>query len=565
MKKRPIILSAVIAFSFFAVILRLIDIMLFNHERFSEKAKIQQVKKESIPAKRGIIYDRMGRPLAINLDTESIFIDPSEIKSPDAVASALSGVTGYKKEAILKKVNVDKRFIWIQRYRDIKYTKKIKELKIEGVGFIPDTKRYYPKGSLASHIVGFVDLDSVGLEGVEKKYNKYLSAPQESVLVLRDAKGNLLSEGMKEEIRGNDLVLTIDEGLQHILEKHIDEAVLNWKAASATAVMMNPYTGEILAMASRPTFDPNKPSGVKTEQRRNRAITDCYEPGSTFKIIVSAAALEEGLVNPDTRFDCSAGYIEVAGKKIKDVHKYGVLTFKEVVQKSSNVGTIKIGQKLGNKKIYEYISRFGFGEKTGVDLTGEVSGLVRPPEKWSAMSIGAVSIGYEISVTPLQVLRAYSAIANGGTLVKPYVVSEIYSPNGEIVYKALPETKRILSEKTATIFKEILKSVAEEGGTAKTAAVEGNKVAGKTGTARLLDQKTKRYSTNKYVSSFVGFVPAENPRIAMIVVIHEPRGAIYGGVVAGPVFKEMADDALSYLNIPRDDSREKGLLLASNN
>ncbi len=564
MKKRAIVLSAVIVFSFFAVILRLVDIMLFNHERFAEKAKIQQAKKESIPVKRGFIYDRKGRPLAINLDTESIFIDPSEIKSPDIVASALSGVTGYKKEMILRKVNADKRFIWIQRYQDIEYTKKIKELKMEGVGFIPDTKRYYPKGSLASHIVGFVDLDSNGLEGVEKKYNKYLSAPKETILVRRDAKGNLLSEGMKGEIRGNDIVLTIDEGLQHILEKHIDEAVLQWRAASATAVMMNPYTGEILAMASRPTFDPNKPSGVKAEQRRNRAITDCYEPGSTFKIIVSAAALEERKVNPDTRFDCSAGYIEVAGKKMKDVHKYGVLTFKEVVQKSSNVGTIKIGQKLGSEKIHEYITRFGFGEKTEIDLIGEVSGLVRPPEKWSAMSIGAISIGYEILVTPLQVLRAYSAIASGGLLVKPYVVSEIYSSDGEIFYKALPEAKRILSENTANMFKEILKSVAEDGGTAKTAAVEGNKVAGKTGTARLLDQKAKRYSTDKYVSSFVGFVPAESPKIAMIVVIHEPRGAIYGGVVAGPVFKKIADDALSYLNIPRDDSKEKGLLLASN-
>lgn len=564
MKKRAIVLSAVIVFSFFAVILRLVDIMLFNHERFAEEAKIQQAKKESIPVKRGFIYDRKGRPLAINLDTESIFIDPSEIKSPDIVASALSGVTGYKKETILRKVNADKRFIWIQRYQDIEYTKKIKELKMEGVGFIPDTKRYYPKGSLASHIVGFVDLDSNGLEGVERKYNKYLSAPKETILVRRDAKGNLLSEGMKGEIRGNDIVLTIDEGLQHILEKYIDEAVLQWRAASATAVMMNPYTGEILAMASRPTFDPNKPSSVKAEQRRNRAITDCYEPGSTFKIIVSAAALEERKVNPDTRFDCSAGYIEVAGKKIRDIHKYGVLTFKEVIQKSSNVGTIKIGQKLGSEKIHEYITRFGFGKKTEIDLIGEVSGLVRPPEKWSATSIGAIPIGYEILVTPLQVLRAYSAIASGGLLVKPYVVSEIYSPDGEIFYKALPEAKRILSENTANILKEILKSVAEDGGTAKTAAVEGNKVAGKTGTARLLDQKTKRYSTDKYVSSFVGFVPAESPKIAMIVVIHEPQGAIYGGVVAGPVFKKIADDALSYLNIPRDDSKEKGLLLASN-
>jgi cell division protein FtsI (penicillin-binding protein 3) len=563
-KRRAFLLSAFIFLSFFLISLRVADIMLINHEWYKQKARIQQIKKEPIPVKRGIIFDRKGRELAVNIDTESIFINPSEIKSPEHVVSVLSTMTGHKKEELFRKVSENKRFIWVQRHRDIESTIKIKKLAIEGVGFMPETKRYYPKGALASHIIGYVDIDNKGLEGVEKKYNNYLSAEQESVVVVRDAKGNILSNGIKDAIVGNNVILTIDEGLQYILEKHIDDAIVQWKASSASAIMMNPFTGEILAMASRPTYDPNKPSSAKAEHRRNRALTDCYEPGSTFKIIVSAAALEEGKVTPDTRFDCSAGYIEVAGKKIKDVHKYGVLSFREVLQKSSNVGAIKIGQIIGGQKIYEYIKRFGFGQKTGIDLIGEVPGTVRPFERWSSSSMGAIPIGYEISVTPLQILRAYSVIANGGFLVRPFVVSEIYSPSGNIIFKAIPETKQILSEKTATIMREILKSVTEEGGTAKTAAVEGNQVAGKTGTARMLDQRTKKYSTDKYVSSFVGFVPADNPKIAMIVVIHEPKGAIYGGVVAGPVFKKIADEALSYMNVPRDDSKEKGLLLVSN-
>lgn len=563
-KKRAFILSAFIFFGFSLVILRLVDIMLINHEWYKQKAEIQQIKREPIPVKRGIIYDRKGRELAVNIDTESIFVNPSEIGSTEKFFSALSGLTEYKKSDLLKKISANKRFFWIQRHSDLESAKRIKELGISGIGFIPETKRYYPKGRLASHIIGYVDIDSKGLEGVEKKYEKYLSAQQESEFVIRDAKGNVLSKGIKEAVMGNNVILTIDEGLQYIVEKYIDEAMEQWKASSASAIMMNPFTGEILAMASRPTYDPNMPSRVKPDFRRNRALTDCYEPGSTFKIIVSTAALEEGKVTPETRFDCSPGYIEVAGKRIKDVHKYGILTFREVLQKSSNVGAIKIGQILGGQKIYEYINRFGFGRKTGIDLIGEVSGTVRPFDKWSAMSLGAIPIGYEISVTPLQILRAYSAIANGGYLVKPFVVSEIYSPSGNIVYKKIPETERIISEKTANTMREILKSVTEEGGTAKTAAVDGNIVAGKTGTARILDQKTKRYSTDKYVSSFVGFVPAENPKIAMIVVVHEPKGAIYGGVVAGPIFKKIADEALSYLNVPRDDSKEKGLLLVRN-
>ncbi len=546
------------------VIGRLADIMILNHEYFLEKARLQQFKKELIPVKRGIIMDKRGRELAINLETESIYGDPAEISYPDKVAAVLAKAINQKPSYIYARLKENKRFVWIERKLSIEDARKVKELKIEGIGTISETKRFYPKGWLASHIIGFVDSDGNGLEGIERKYNNQLTTRSEKVSVARDAKGNLLSNGQDKEVRGSNIVLTIDEGLQYILEKNLEEAVLHWKAAAATAIMMDPYSGEILAMANRPTFDPNNPSVVSASQRRNRAITDCYEPGSTFKIIAGVAAIEEGIVNPEMKFDCSAGYIEVGGKKIKDAHRHGVLTFKEVIQKSSNVGTIKVALKLGKEKLYDYIRRFGFAEKTGIDLIGEVSGWVKTPDKWSGMSIGAISIGQEIAVTPLQVVRAYAAIANGGFLVKPYIVSEIMSPNGDIVYKASSEKRRIISEKTVSIFSEILKTVTEEGGTATQAAIDGNMVAGKTGTAQLIDPMTKRYSKEKYVSSFVGFVPADKPKMVMIVVIHEPKGAIYGGVVAAPVFKKIADEALSYMNVPRDDSNEKGLLLVSN-
>lgn len=563
MRRRSTILSVLITCGFMAVVFRLVDIMIINHGVYLEKARFQQVKKEATPVKRGVILDRMGRELAVNLDTESIFCDPKSVSKTEDVSIVLAKAVNQKPEAVAAKLTMHNSFNWIDRKLDAEHAQKIKELKLKGIGFVPDIKRLYPKGSLASHIIGYVDIDNKGLEGVEQKYNKFLDTTGEKNYVFRDAKGNALSEGRQKEIKGNNIVLTIDEGLQYTLEKNLDAALSQWHAVSAVAIMMDPYTGEVLAMANRPTFNLNRPSEATAHQRRNRAITDCYEPGSTFKIVVGSAALEESTVNPGSRFDCSAGSIEIGGRKIKDAHKHGVLTFSEVIQKSSNVGTIKVGLGLGREKIHEYIKKFGFGSKTGIDLVGEVSGMIRPPEKWSGMSLGSIAIGQEVGVTPLQVLRAYSVVANGGFLVKPHVVSEIISPSGNLVYKAAPEYKKILSEKTVETFKDILKTVTEEGGTAKDAAVDGNLVAGKTGTAQLIDPRTKKYSKDRFVSSFVGFVPADKPRIAMIVVIYEPRGAIYGGVVAGPVFKKIAHESLSYLSVPRDDFKEKGLLLVS--
>lgn len=557
-RRRVYILSLLIACGFCAVIVRLADIMLVRHDWFLSKARQQQVKKEDIPVKRGSILDRRGRELGVNIETESLYCDPAEVTDPDNTARVLAKSLNRKNSAITAKLTGENRFAWIERKMLPENAQKIRNLKLDGIAFQQEFRRFYPKGSLASHIIGYVDIDNRGLEGIEQRYEKHLMTVGEQATVVRDARGTLLSENIRKDIRGNDVVLTIDEGLQYIVEKNLDAAMAYWKASSATAVMMDPSTGEILALANRPTFDLNTPGEAKPQQRRNRAVTDLYEPGSTFKIIVGTAALEENTAKPDTKFDCSAGSIEVGGRRIKDAHRHGVLTFKEVIQKSSNVGSIKIGIGLGKERMYRYIRKYGFGEKSGIDLAGEVSGLVRPPSSWSGMSIGAISIGQEVSVTPLQLVRAYSVIANGGFLVRPHVVREVRSPSGVTIQRVQEERQRVISEKTVTVFRNILKTVTEQGGTALAAAVDGNEVAGKTGTAQKVDPQTKRYSKDKFVSSFVGFVPVGDPKLALVVVIHEPRGQIYGGVVAAPVFRKIADESLSYLNIPRDDAREKG-------
>jgi len=562
MRKRAIILNTAIIFGFVAVFFRLVDLMILNHGRLSERAKMQQLKQEDIQVRRGIIFDRRGRELGVNLEVESLYCDPDVVTSPQSAAYNLSRIINKRPEVILAKFSSGGRFVWVERKLNPEISEKIKRMDIKGLGFMPDAKRFYPKGRLASHVIGAVGIDNQALEGVELKYDKFLKRAGGKILVTRDARGRTLSSGVDIESKGNNVVLTIDEGLQYIIEKEIDSAMSHWQASAATAIMMNPFTGEILALTNRPAYDANNAVYAKDFEKRNRAITDCYEPGSTFKIIIGTAAIEEGTVNLNTKFDCSKGVVSVGNAVIHDTHKHGVLTFKEVIQKSSNVGSIQVGMQLGKEKIYKYARLFGFGEKTDIDLPGEVSGWIRPPEKWSAVSLGAISIGQEVAVTPLQILRAYSAIANGGILVTPHAVSAIRSPDGTLVYSFNPsKTRKAISKKTADIFKDILKTVAEEGGTGKSASVEGNQVAGKTGTAQVIDPKTRKYSKEKYVSSFVGFVPADNPMIALIVVVYEPKGQIYGGVVAAPVFKEIAKQSLSYLNIPREDTGEKNILV----
>ncbi len=573
-KKRTIILNTAVVFGFFIVFFRLAGLMVFDHRILSEKAKSQQIKAQEIRVTRGNIYDRRGRDLAVNMELESLYCDAREVTIDRNRMARLSAALGVSPGVIQAKFQQDKRFTWINRKLAPETVQRVKnalgmekkesDTSARGFGFMPEAKRFYPKGNLASHIIGSVGLDNQPLEGIELKYDGHLKTSGGKVYFSRDASGKMLSPGVEMEARGNDILLTIDEGLQYIVEKELDKAMLKWRAVAASAIMMDPFTGEILALANRPSYDLNEIGRSGKNEVRNRAITDIYEPGSTFKIIVGTAALEENAASLNSTFDCSRGSIEVGGKVIHDAHRHGQLSFKEVIQKSSNVGSIMIGLRLGKETVYKYAKLYGVGEKTGIDLPGEVSGWIRSPERWSATSIGAIPIGQEVAVTPLQVVRAYSTIANGGLLVKPHLVSEIRTHEGQTIFKyGEDKGRRVISAKTAEVFRDILKSVVEEGGTATQASVDGNQVAGKTGTAQLMDRNTKRYSKDRFVSSFVGFAPADNPRFSLIVVVYEPKGQIYGGVVAAPVFKAITDQALSYMNVPRDDSSQKNLLLVA--
>ncbi len=568
-RKRAVLLVTIIYFAFAVIILRLTELMVLNHKSLTKRANSQYITVKTLNPERGLILDRQMRELAVNIDVDSLYAVPSQIEDVDYLSLKLSSVIKLPSEDIRKRLLMrrEKDFIWLMRKLDVETSHKLSKLKkvsgFESIGLLTESKRFYPKGQTAGHILGYTNIDNKGIEGIELQYDDYLRGKIKKVLNNRDARGKSLSSEIEEAIAGNNILLTVDETIQYIVEREIKKAVQEWEAKAATAIMMNPFSGEILAMANYPFYDPNIPANFEGYTRRNRAITDIYEPGSTFKSILASAALEEGVVNVNDKFDVSKGYIVVGGKAVRDVHRNDILTFKDVIQKSSNVGAVQVGLRLGGERYYEYIRRFGFGEKTSIDLPGEVKGILRRPKDWSGTSLSALSIGQEIGVTPLQILNAYSAIANGGLLMKPYIVSEIISPEGEVIKRFIPQVvRRVISPETARTVMEILKTVIEEGGTGQRAYIKGNLVAGKTGTAQMVDPETGRYSKDKYVSSFVGIVPADNPRIALIVVIYEPQGARYGGVVAAPVFRRIVEHTLTYLDIPTERD-ENHILLVS--
>jgi cell division protein FtsI (penicillin-binding protein 3) len=568
-KKRGLVLVTIIFFCFAVIILRLVDLMVIDHDKLSGRAETQYIRQKTLQPQRGVIWDRNMREMAANVESDSLYAEPSKIEDTRNLTRELAPLTRVSSKrlnmALLKKKHKD--FMWIDRKMDVETAAEVRKLLdkmgYDGVGFVPESKRYYPKGQTASHLLGFTNIDNTGIAGIELKYNEYLKGEVRSVSVGTDARGNRLSSNIKDAVSGNNLLLTIDEGLQHIVEREISYAMSEWKAKAAVAVMMNPMTGEILAMTNRPTYDPNFAGKSRDYARRNRAITDLYEPGSTLKAILAAAALEEGGIELDDEYDVSKGFIVVGGKRIRDTHKSEIITFQEIFQKSSNVGAVQVGLKLGSKTYFRYMKDFGFGEKTGIDFPGEVRGILRKTRDWSGTSLAALSIGQEIGVTPLQVLRAYAAIANGGSLMKPYMVSDIISSSGELIKRVSPEIeRRVVSMDTAETVKDILKTVVEEGGTATRAYINGNLVAGKTGTAQIFDHKRGQYSRDKYVSSFVGFVPADDPKIALIVVIYEPQGESYGGLVAAPVFRKIIEHTFAYLDVPMERDENQIVLVS---
>ncbi len=537
---------------FVLVSARLIYVQGFQHEEWVARALQAQEKSVAIEAERGAIYDRKGRVLALNVERPSVFAMPVAIEEPLAVSRRLAAILNIPQKGLLRKLKRGGQFVWLRRKVDPEKIEQIKKENITGIGFINESKRIYPKGALFGHLLGFAGLDNQGLEGVERKYDTLLRGEKGGLILERDAYGKSVFRKDFNYIAsspGSDLYLTVDEVIQYISERELDRVVQKTGAEGGTVIVMDPWSGEILSMAVRPAFNPNKMKTAHPSQWRNRAITDFYEPGSTFKIVTAAAALEENMIRPDDLIDCEAGTYPVRGTTIHDHVAIGTVSFRQVIARSSNIGTIKVAEILGPDRLARYVHAFGFGERLGVDLLGESPGLVRDRKDWSGRSLASIAIGQEIGVTPLQMVTAASVIANGGWLMTPRIVRETES-GIEKQRKASLIRRRVVSEETTDTLVQILKEVVSEKGTARLAAIPGYAVAGKTGTAQKIDPKTGAYAKDKSVSSFVGFVPADNPVVSILVMVDEPKGIAWGGKIAAPVFASIAKDVLRYLKVP---------------
>ena len=554
-RKRIFIVFYFLSVLFAVAIIRDFYLQVVKHKSLTERAEKQSTQRIVINPVRGIIYDRNYRSMAVSIDVNSACAMPSKIENPKKIAETLSKILSVSRKSLEEKLTSKKAFVWVKRKISDDEFKAMGNIKHEGIDFLKESQRFYPKGELASQLIGFSGIDNDGLGGIEKRFDSFIKGKSGvRIMTEKDAKGRSIYVFEKPRSEGKNVVLTIDENIQYIIQSELEKRVEEVKAAGGCAVAVNPQNGDILAVAAMPKFNPNQVNQYSPFDWRNKVISDPYEPGSTFKVITASAALEESVVKPDTILDCSNGFIQVANKKITDVHKYGRLSFEQVIQKSSNVGTIKVGMMLGPSQLYKYMRLFGVGERTEVELDGESPGILRKPESWSGTSIGAIPIGQEVSVTPLQLALIYSAIANGGILYKPRIVIKVEDSEGNVEKEFKTEIKRrVISEKTSKILSGILKGVVSEEGTGNLAKVKGFQVAGKTGTAQIAKRGGGGYMSDKFNSSFVGFLPADNPLITILVLIDEPSTAHYGGVIAAPAFSRMAERIMRYMNIKPEE------------
>ena len=514
------------------------------------RAQRQQQHTLEVAPERGVIYDRQMNPLAMSLGVDSVFAVPSELTEPQMVASLLAPVLKVDEDELRNRFQTMHSFCWVKRRVTPQEASRVRDLNLKGVYFQRETKRFYPKGDLAAQAIGYVGLDDKGLGGIEYALNGAITGKPGRVLLATDARRRTFHSTEWAGVPGKNAVLTIDEKIQYIAEKALAEEVATAHAAGGVAIVQNPNTGEILALANEPTFNPNDFDAGSAASHLNRAVGWVYMPGSIFKIITVAAALEEHLTTPQEMIDCQGGKIVLAGHTIHDAEPNYVLSVTDMLARSSDVGTIKLALRLGDDRLYRYIRAFGIGSKTGVELPGEERGLLQPPSRWSGISIGEMSIGQEAAVTPLQMVTMYSAIANGGILFEPRIVHDVFLGSH---HDALPPAAghRVLSAHTAETMRQILTTVVDSG-TGKAAQLGGYTSAGKTGTAQKIDANGL-YNHSLHIGSFIGFAPATHPAVTILVVIDSPVGAYYGAEVAAPVFRTIAEQTLSYLNVPQDN------------
>lgn len=560
MKRKPInwfrvrifFLSCLLFFSFALVVGRMFQLQVLKKEQLYRLAAQQQHAQIPLVPKRGSISDRKGNELAVSIEVDSVYADPKKVIDPEKTAQSLGTLLQIDPGELKGKLKSSSSFEWIQRKITPKEVEEIKALRLSGISFLKENKRFYPNDHLAAHVIGFVGLDSKGLEGVESQCDPLLNGNKQVWNTAKDARGREIVDSIpsQEGDHFRNVTLTLDKHLQHIVETELNRTVQQWSAKGGFAIVMEPSTGKILAMAVYPSFNPNQFLQYRPRAWRNRAIADAFEPGSMFKTFLAAAALEEKIVRTTDSFNCENGSYTVYDRTIHDHTRHGWLTFQQIIKFSSNIGASKVGEKVGKDRFYSYIKAFGFGEKTRMGLPGESKGILHHPRYWSPIALDTISFGQGISVTGIQMIAALSAIANGGVLMKPYIIEAMTDEKGQVVQSFKPEIiRRVITEETAKKVIALLRTATEQGGTGEGAVPAGFEVAGKTGTAQKVDSFLKGYSEERFTSGFMGFAPADDPKLALIVVIDEPQGNIYGGVVAAPAFKGIAEKALPYLNV----------------
>jgi cell division protein FtsI/penicillin-binding protein 2 len=531
---------------------RLVYLQIFRYGSFEQRALRQQQRTEEVSARRGVIYDRHGHPLAMSINVDSVFAVPTEMPNPASTLSLVARITKQDPRELLARCE-SRTFCWLARKPDPEISERIRSLNLRGVYFQKEPKRYYPKNELAAQVLGYVGMDGEGLSGIEREYDDQLHGRPGQMLVSVDARKKYFGSVEKQPEPGENVVLTIDEKIQYIAERELQTAMEQTHAISGTVVVENPHTGEILALANRPTFNPNDSSGITPAKLKDHAVSDVYEPGSTFKLVTIAGALDENVTRPDEVFDCQMGAIVVSGMRIRDDHRWGDLTVADILAHSSEVGAIKIGMRLGEDRFYKYIRAFGFGQQTGIELPGETRGLTKPPSRWSKVSIAAISTGQEIGITPLQLVGLASTMANDGIYVAPRIVAGTTEPQNTpqtVAFHPVNE-HRVISSLTAAEMRQMMQGVVLRG-TGRKALLIGYSSAGKTGTAQTVDPATHAYSRTKYVASFAGFAPINNPAITVAVILDSPVGLHQGGQVSAPVFQRIAQQVLEYLHTPHD-------------
>jgi len=536
---------------------RLVYLQIFRYGTFEQRAQHQQQRTEEVSARRGIIYDRYGNQLAMSINVDSIFAIPSEMPKPASTMSLLARITKQDPRELNARCEASKSFCWVARKPDPDISERIRSLNLRGIYFQKESKRYYPKGDLAAQVLGYVGMDDKGLSGIEREYEDQLHGRPGQMLISVDARKKWFGSVEKQPEPGENIVLTIDEKIQHIAERELETAMDQNHALSGTVIVENPHTGEILALANRPTFNPNISSEITPARLKNHAISDVYEPGSTFKLVTISAAVDQGLARPDELIDCQRGSIVLFGHRIHDWHPWGVMPVSEVLAQSSDVGAIKIALRMGEERMYKYIRAFGFGQQTGIELPGETRGMTKPLSRWSKVSIGAISMGQEIGISAVQLSAMVSSIANDGVMLAPRIMA------GEAQPQTAPQTiafhpvneRRVLSAQTAAEMRQMMQSVVLHG-TGRKAGLVGYSAAGKTGTAQKFDPATHKYSHTNFYASFAGFAPINNPAITVVVIFDSPIAPTItqreGGWQGAPVFNRIAQQVLEYMHTPHD-------------